>query len=428
MNAQPLPRSSNRIDPIRSAYWPTNRQTRRVSADRVVRALNAATAHVAAPLAAIYEPALDSNASSLAAAADGLPLRLATKSVRSRPLLHKVLQEPGWRGLLCFSLAEALWLSDEFDDIVVAYPCVSAPSLSRLAADERARERITLMVDCVQHLDAITAHTRTFAGAPPIRVAIDIDASLRLLGGRIHLGVRRSPIHDAHAASALAREILKRASLTLVGIMAYEAQVAGLGDQPPGLQVQRLAIRAIQAASMKQVIDRRTEAVEQISSMADLEFVNGGGTGSIARTRRDPSVTEIAAGSGLYGPGLFDYYSDRHWQPAVYFALDVVRSPTDKIRTAFGGGWIASGPPGWNRLPTIASSANLAFLGSEGAGEVQTPVRVRNGTHPLTIGDRLWMRHAKAGELCEHVNELHMVASDGSRDVLTTYRGDGQAF
>ena len=49
-------------------------------------------------------------------------------------------------------------------------------------------------------------------------------------------------------------------------------------------------------------------------SIAPLRFVNGGGTGSIERTAAEPAVTEVAAGSGLFGPTLFDTY--RAFKPA----------------------------------------------------------------------------------------------------------------
>ncbi len=44
------------------------------------------------------------------------------------------------------------------------------------------------------------------------------------------------------------------------------------------------------------------------------------------------------------------------------------------------------------------------------------------------LGDRVWFRHAKAGELCERVNELHLVRGGAVVDVVPTYRGEGRAF
>ena len=87
----------------------------------------------------------------------------------------------------------------------------------------------------------------------------------------------------------------------------------------------------------------RTALVLLVGTAALAAFVNGGGTGSIVSTSADPSVTEIAAGSGLYSPALFDGYRSIRPIPAAFFALPVVRRPRPGIVTALGGGWIASG-------------------------------------------------------------------------------------
>ena len=156
---------------------------------------------------------------------------------------------------------------------------------------------------------------------------------------------------------------------------------------------------------------------------ADLEFVNGGGTGSVAITAADPAVTEITAGSGLYGPTLFDAY--RAWRPtpSAYFALSVVRRPARGLVTVHGGGWIASGPAEKSRLPRPALPEGLTLLGTEGAGEVQTPL-AGSAADDLRLGDRVWFRHAKAGELCEHVDALYLIRGDVVERLAPTYRGE----
>jgi D-serine deaminase-like pyridoxal phosphate-dependent protein len=258
---------------------------------------------------------------------------------------------------------------------------------------------------------------------PPIRVCLDLDASWRLLGGRAHIGVRRSPLHAPDAVGALAAKVAARPGFTLVGLMSYEAQIAGLGDDPPGRPMYGRALRLVQRRSMRDLLARRLAAVAAARQHADLEFVNGGGTGSIALTAADPAVTEVTAGSGLYGPTLFDAY--RAWRPApaAYFATSVVRRPGPGLVTVHGGGWIASGPAEPSRLPTPALPAGLSLLPVEGAGEVQTPLagRAADRLHP---GDRVWFRHAKAGELCEHVDALHLVSDATLLRSVPTYRGD----
>jgi D-serine deaminase-like pyridoxal phosphate-dependent protein len=161
--------------------------------------------------------------------------------------------------------------------------------------------------------------------------------------------------------------------------------------------------------------------------VTDLEFVNGGGTGSVERTSADAAVTEVAAGSGLYSPALFDGYRAFTGRPAALFATPVTRVPAPGTVTVAGGGWIASGPPGADRLPVPTYPAGLHWLPTEGAGEVQTPLRGPAAAQ-LRIGDRVWFRHAKAGEICEHVNELHTISGDALTGTMPTYRGEGRTF
>jgi D-serine deaminase-like pyridoxal phosphate-dependent protein len=210
-------------------------------------------------------------------------------------------------------------------------------------------------------------------------------------------------------------------------VMAYEAQIAGVGDAPAGRPLRGLAVRRMQRASGRELAARRAAAVAAVLEVAALEFVNGGGTGSLERTATDPAVTELAAGSGLYSPTLFDAYRSFRGRPAALFALPVTRRPAPGTVTVAGGGWIASGPPGADRVPTPTYPAGLRLVPTEGAGEVQTPLR-GPGAAGLRTGDRVWFRHAKAGELCERVDVLHAVDGDRVVDTWPTYRGEGHTF
>ena len=394
--------------------------------------LDAATAELDPPLAVLDLDALDANAADLERRAGGRPVRVASKSVRSRAVLRRVLARPGFSGVLAYTLAEALWLAGDSSDgddpvstdVVVGYPSVDRAALRRLAADEQLAARVTLMVDSPAQLDVLDAVAPP-STRPAVRVCLDLDASLRL--GPAHVGVRRSPVHDPADAGTLARAVAARPGVRLVGVMAYEAQIAGVGDAPPGRRLRGLALRGIQAVSARELAGRRAAAVAAVRQVADLEFVNGGGTGSLERTAREPAVTELAAGSGLYSPWLFDSYRAFRGCPAAFFALPVTRRPAPGLVTVAGGGWIASGPPGADRVPQPFYPAGLRLLPSEGAGEVQTPLR-GPGTARLSVGDRVWFRHAKAGELCERVDELHVVSGDAVVDAWPTYRGEGRTF
>ncbi len=333
-----------------------------------------------------------------------------------------MLALPGYHGVLAYTLPEGLWLAETgIQDVVVGYPSVDRSAIARLARDERLASRVTVMIDDVAQLDLIDAVT------PPgkrnaIRVCLELDASFRapVLG---HLGVRRSPVHTPEQARALAEAIVARPGFTLVGMMAYEAQIAGVANRGSG----KLAVRTMQKASASELAERRGAAVAAVRAIAELEFVNGGGTGSLESTHADPSVTEIAAGSGLFGPHLFDGY----WQftpvPAAAFALSVVRRPTSDVATLLGGGWIASGPPAADRLPQLAWPEGLRMLPREAAGEVQTPV-TGPAARALAIGDRVWLRHTKAGELSEHLDAFAVVENGKVVAELPTYRGEGRVF
>ncbi|MEY9872369.1 D-serine deaminase-like pyridoxal phosphate-dependent protein [Streptacidiphilus sp. MAP12-33] len=394
--------------------------------------LQAATAELRPPFAVVDLGALRANAEKMAARAGGKPIRLASKSLRCRALIEDVLRTPGYHGIMAFTLPEALWLARTTDeslgDILVAYPCADAATLRELAADESAAARIAVMADSVEHLDLIAAVAASVpGGGPRLRVCLDLDASLRLLGGRVHLGMRRSPMHDPEAAGALARAVVARPRLKLVGVMSYEGQIAGLADNQPGSPLMRAGVRLVQRMSRQELRIRRAAAVRAVQEVAPLEFVNGGGTGSLESTSSESAVTELGAGSGLYAPRLFDHYRAFSPLPAAYFALTVVRRPAPHHVTVLGGGWVASGPAGADRLPTPVWPQGLKLVGTEGAGEVQTPL-VGAAADELRLGDRVWFRHAKAGELCERVDRLHLVEGDRIVGEAPTYRGEGYAF
>ncbi|XTZ17092.1 amino acid deaminase/aldolase [Micromonospora echinospora] len=390
--------------------------------------LDRATTHLDPPFAVVDLAALDTNAAALVDLAAGKPVRVASKSVRSHDLLARVLRRPGWRGVLAFTLPEAIRLvrNEVSDDVVVAYPTADRAALAELAGDPELAAAVTLMVDDPAQLDLVDA-VRAPGQRPELRVCLDLDASWRPLRGRVHVGVRRSPVHSATAAGALAATVTGRRGFRLVGVMAYEAQIAGLGDAPPGQALRGTAIRAVQRRSYRELLARRGAAVAAVREHADLEFVNGGGTGSLAATSADPAVTEVTAGSGLYGPTLFDAY--RAWRPvpAAFFACAVVRRPAPGVATVLGGGWVASGPAERSRLPRPWLPAGLRLVGTEGAGEVQTPL-TGAAADRLRVGDRVWFRHAKAGEVCERVNELHLVDGETVVAAVPTYRGAGWAF
>ena len=388
-----------------------------------------ATAHLDPPFAVVDVAAFDSNARDLVRRAGGLPIRVVSKSLRCRHLVERALAQPGYRGIMCYSLAEALWLHSArmSDDLLVAYPTADRGALRALAANAAARQHITVTVDSAAHLDFIDATLGE--GHPEIRVCLELDVSWRPLGDRaaVQIGTWRSPLREPAQAALVAEAILARPGFVLVGVLGYEGQIAGLGDSPPGNPVRAALVRAIQARSAAELRERRAETVRRIRALTTLEFVNGGGTGSLESTAADESVTELAAGSGLVGPTLFDAYRKFRPRPAVMFALPVVRRPAPRIATLFSGGYVASGTGTRDRLPTPFRPAGLRLSRVEGAGEVQTPV-LGVAADGLRIGDRVWLRHAKGGELAERLTEYHVIEDVAVARSVPTYRGEGQCF
>ena len=379
--------------------------------------LDAMLAGIDAPFAVLDAAALDANAADLVRRAAGLPIRIATKSVRVRGVLDRMLARTGFAGLMAYALDEAIWLArGGARDVLVAYPTANRAALRELAADDALRAAIAVTVDHPGHLALIRAAVDEAAPGARIRVCLDVDASLRV--GPLHLGVRRSPLHSAEQVVQAARAIIASPHAELVGLMFYDAQLAGVPDSS-------LAIAQMKRASVRELPRRRADIVEHVQALAPLTFVNGGGTGSLDIVGHD-GLTEVAAGSGLFGPTLFDGYDSFQPQVALTYALPVVRKPADDIATVFSGGFIASGPVGASRNPTPVHPAGLRLIGSEGAGEVQTPLRGR-AARSLRIGDRVWWRHAKSGEVLERFDAVQLVDADGVT-TLPTYRGEGRCF
>jgi D-serine deaminase-like pyridoxal phosphate-dependent protein len=408
--------------------------------ERSYEELESIFAGIDAPYALVDLDAMWSNGREMLGRARGTPIRVASKSVRCRPLLEAILGRdvrkhparpgaqrgsPGFRGLMTFTLPESLWLHGQgFDDLLLAYPTAHRGALAELARLDTDRPPI-VMVDSVEQLDYIEAAVADAGASRPIRVCIELDVGWWPLGGRLKVGAKRSPIRTPDQARALAREIQARRAFELAAIMGYEAHIAGLGDRPLGKRMQAPLIRLMKRRSSAEIAERRAAVVDAVREVAPVPIVNGGGTGSIHTTRAEPVVTEVTAGSGFFASTLFDRYSDFTLTPAAMFAMPVVRRPSGGVATLLGGGYHASGAAGVDRLPAPHLPRGLRLDPREGAGEVQTPV-VGSAAASLRVGDRVYLRHAKAGELCERFDKLYLVSGQEIVDEVPTYRGEGR--
>lgn len=353
-------------------------------------------------------------------------IRIASKSVRSTSILKRILDSHSiYKGLMCFSGSEAIFLSESgFDDLLLGYPIVNADEITKICEATKNAKTIVLMVDCIQHLEQINAIAKAIGTIQA--VCIDIDMSTSLPG--LHFGVMRSPITSIQKAKKLVDAFEKFLNIKLSGVMGYEAQVAGLGENNPANGIKNYVIPFLKKYSNSDYTYRRREVIAYIKSKnITLDFVNAGGTGSIESSKKEDWVTEITVGSGFYSPALFDYYENFKHEPAVGFAVQIVRKPSQNIYTCLGGGYIASGSIGIDKQPKPYLPEGIKLSENEGTGEVQTPVEY-NGKEQLSIGDTILFRHSKAGELCERFNQLQLVSAGKIVGTALTYRGEGKCF
>ncbi|MCB2144940.1 MAG: alanine racemase [Deltaproteobacteria bacterium] len=384
------------------------------------------------PLALIDLDCFDANVAYVAGTQkrSGKTIRVASKSIRCLDLIRRVFEKGGsaFKGILAFTVEEGAFLADHgFDDIIVAYPTVQPSDMDLMAEVARKGIRISLVVDSLEHLRRL-AEAGQRSGVV-LQACLEIDMSFRPVGRAIHLGVRRSPLRQADQAVQLARRAADLEGVKITAVMGYEAQIASVNDSVPGQRLKNALLRKMKQRSMTELMARRKGIIHALkSSGCAIDIVNGGGSGSLKATAMDRSVTEVTAGSAFFAPGLFRHFHEVTFQPAAFFALQVVRTPAPGMVTCLGGGYVASGEIGRNKLPWPVMPPGLRYIGIEGAGEVQTPLKLPTGTPPLDIGDPVFFQHAKAGELCERFNHLLLIKGNRIADRVKTYRGQGDAF
>lgn len=253
------------------------------------------------------------------------------------------------------------------------------------------------------------------------KICIDVDMSSDF--GPIHFGVYRSSVTSTSKLDALLQQSIKFKNVDIVGFMGYEAQIAGVNDAMKGQSLKNSIIRLLKKKSIQEVARKRAEAL-QIFKKYGIEnpLVNAGGTGSIESSIAENGITEITVGSGFFASHLFDHYKNFKHQPAAGFALQITRNPQDNIYTCAGGGYIASGEVGLVKQPKPYLPEKIKLIKNEGTGEVQTPV-INNSDFVLKIGDPVFFRHSKSGELFERFNEAYLVKNSKILSVEKTIRG-----
>lgn len=380
-----------------------------------------ATENIDAPFLLLDLNLLDQNIDSLIHASGDKKIRIATKSIRSLGVLQYIAGKLGARyaGPMCFTLGEAVQLWEKGQrDILVGYPTTNRDEIQNLI-DSAVLTDITLMIDHESHLTLLEEFGSK--NNKIINVCLDVDMSSRFPG--LTFGVNRSALRTVKDVKKFLPKLSHCRHLKLVGCMGYEAQIAGVTDAGITNEI----VRMLKRKSLKDVVWRRTSVVDFLRASGEkLAFVNGGGTGSLKETIKEERITEVTIGSGFYSPALFDHYVDFRYEPALSFALPVVRNPSRNVYTALGGGYIASGAVEKLKAPVPYLPKEMELFPLEGAGEVQTPFRYR-GKENLMLS-KVFFRHAKAGEICERFKSILCVRENKIVDEFKTYRGEGYCF
>ena len=373
-----------------------------------------------------------------------ISIRIASKSIRVPSLMHRILSAGSpFKGLMCFTVKEAQFLSTlGFDDFFIGYPTQQILDYEILRNLHDQQHKVVRIV--VDQSKAIEDLNQFMSGVnKPFPVILEFDVSLRLLCGKIHFGARRSPIRTISHLIEMIELIQRLPNLRLEGLMAYESQIAGVGDINPIDFWLNPIIRWLKIYSISQIQQLRKE-MHKLCIKYNLTLFNGGGTGSLLSTLSEGSIlTEITVGSGLLQSHLFDHYQQNElmrkkhgstFLPALYFALPVVRTSDDgEWVTCLGGGYVASGKPGWDKVPIPVFPPGLQLNDNEGTGEVQTPLKTDSKRKEETLkllkkSGVIYFRHAKSGELAERFMTYLLIENGKIIEIAKTYRGFGECF
>ena len=378
------------------------------------------------PFAYVDLQYFDENVKKVAERSYGKPVRIATKSVRCVELLKRIQRfgKPFDAGLMTYSAAETVFLYEQgFDNFLLGYPCWQELDVIALCKAMEKGADITLMADSVEQLE----HFNRLGEKNGVKLPICIDLDMATEVPMLYFGVRRSTVRTVTQLQTLVQTIEQAQFLSFDGLMGYEAQIAGVGDET-GSFLKNRVIKQLKKRSVGEVYKRREALANFIQQLPQPpRLFNGGGTGSLESTAREPWITEVTAGSAFFHPSLFSRYRSFWHLPAAGFAIEITRRPQPHLYTCSGGGYVASGSAGKEKLPQPYLPAHARLTDNEGAGEVQTPVYY-DGNEQLSLGDPIFMRHAKAGELCERFNELFLIENGQIVNRVPTYRGMGQCF
>lgn len=375
------------------------------------------------PFAWLDLDALDANIQYVQKQCGKKAIRIATKSVRSIEVLRYIQERlTNCSGLMSFTASETVYLLEQgFNHILIGYPVYEENAIEQIVPFIKEGRKVYFMVDNFAQLTLL----QTIAEKHSILFEVCIDINVSTDYKLLYFGTKRSPIDSIDKLKHFTEQIRTLRNIKVSACMAYDAQIAGVTDATNSFFKDRL-VRGLKKHSLSKITTLRKQAVDYLKENFDIEIINAGGSGSMHLLKEANDITEITVGSAFYAPALFSNYQALQLQPAAGFGLRVTRIFSDNVIVCHGGGYIASGAPGKDRLPQFLEPNVYAYSSLEGAGEVQTPITVKGRKH--TIGDTIYFRHAKAGELCERFHKLHIIKNGAYGGAFKTYRGDGKCF
>lgn len=373
------------------------------------------------PLAFVDLDVLDQNIQDILKRAQGKTIRIASKSVRIPAILEYILKKNAqFKGLMCYHPNEAVFLSQQgFDNILLGYPYIHEKEISLILQEVAKGKELIFMVDALEQIQRI----QQIAEKMNVEALICFDVDMSSDFGNLHFGVYRSSITSAEKLEEIVKQTSPLSHIQIKGLMGYEAQIAGVNDNIKGQGIKNAVIQFLKRKSIKEVARKRQEAIAILKKYGIYQpLVNAGGTGSIESSIAEEGVTEVTVGSGFFASHLFDHYKQFKHLPAAGFALQITRNPKENIFTCAGGGYIASGEVGIVKQPKPYLPTYIELIKNEGTGEVQTPI-INKSSVFLQLGDPVFFRHSKAGELFERFDSVYFIREKKIVQVEKTLRG-----
>src|SRR5699024_11762810 len=90
-------------------------------------------------------------------ASNGKNIRIASKSIRSLPILKDILNySTTFQGVMCFTADEAIYLNNNgLNDLLIDYSVWDTNQLKKVAKRVYTGKKITLMIDSIEHIKNI---------------------------------------------------------------------------------------------------------------------------------------------------------------------------------------------------------------------------------------------------------------------------------